>query len=107
MWRQGLIDHKGFEGISNPIFNRLESEIGFKCALIHNAHTKLSNSQVLSLISHSNMLIQASSIQEAGLPCREALGLGTCVLTTNVSIVSELHFSESNIFQEIFPLKTL
>jgi hypothetical protein len=95
---QGFFDHKGFHGIVKPLFKRLEDELGFKCTIIDSAEKRLPNNKVLFLISSSEILIQASNSEGTGLPCLEAVGLGTNVLTTDVGIVPELRFPALNIF---------
>lgn len=98
--KQGYQDHKGYERLIKPLFQKLESEFGFFCAVVNSADGLVPNIQVLNAIAQCEILIQTSASEGTGLPVVEAIGLGTTVLTTKVGIADEFRFPSINLLDQ-------
>ena len=88
-WGQnfGLIDHKGYREIVQPIASVLAT-VPFTC--IDSAHGITPHPVVLAQLKQSRYLIHASKNEGTGLPILEAMGMGTIPITTNVGIAAEV-----------------
>jgi len=88
---QGIIDHKGFNRIVKPLFERLnELDPKISCISIDLAHGFVPNDLVVQLISQSKFLIQASRSEGTGLPVLEAMAVGTIPISTPVGVAQYL-----------------
>ena len=95
---QGLIDHKGFSSIIQPLKSLFERhESCTKIEIIDSATGRKSNIEVLRIIHNSKVLLQTSESEGTGLPILEALGLGVTPITTDVGIASEVLENHKNL----------
>lgn len=90
--KQGYEDHKRFDSIVKPLsrYFMFNPSLGVNLKIIDSAHGKLKNSEVITHIGASDILIQTSTSEGTGLPLLEALGVGTEVLTTRVGVAEEV-----------------
>ena len=95
---QGLIDHKGFSSIIQPLKSLFESHGGCtKFEIIDSASGRKTNIEVLRTIHNSSLLLQPSESYGSGLPILEALGLGVTPITTDVGIAREVLENYNNL----------